>query len=74
MRCARSVGPDRAPSDRDEGGPTGTTDLLGGAGRAAVGADVCGALGCHETTGLLVVEQGGERRVLCPDHARRWSG
>jgi hypothetical protein len=42
--------------------------------RFAVGADVCGAIGCRETDGLLVVEQGGETRTLCPDHARRWSG
>lgn len=45
----------------------------GGAVRFAVGADCCGALGCRETDGLLAVEQDGDRRVLCPDHARRWS-
>ena len=72
--CPRPVGPGRGPSDRTEGGPTGTTDLSGGVVRFAVGADCCGALGCHETENLLVVEQGDERRVLCPDHARRWSG
>jgi len=73
LRCARSVGPDRAPSDRDEGGPTGTTDLSGGVVRWAVDAAVCGALGCVETEGLVRVEQGAETRVLCLDHARRWS-
>jgi hypothetical protein len=72
--CPRPVGPGRGPSDRTEGGPTGTTDLSGGVVRFAVGADCCGALGCHETEDLLVVEQGGDSRVLCPDHARRWSG
>ena len=69
---ARGTGPRAARPY--EGGPTGTTDLSGGVVRFAVGADCCGALGCHETENLLVVEQGDERRVLCPDHARRWSG
>jgi hypothetical protein len=32
LTCARSVGPDRAPRDRIEGGPTGTTALLCGSG------------------------------------------
>ncbi len=73
LRCASAVGPARAPSDRDEGGPTGTTDLPGGTVRWAVGASVCGALGCVETEGLVEVEQDGKTRVLCLDHARRWS-
>jgi hypothetical protein len=42
--------------------------------RWAVGADVCGALGCRETGGLLQVEQDGETRVLCPPCARGWVG
>jgi hypothetical protein len=40
--------------------------------RFAVGADCCGALGCRETNGLLMVERGHEQRVLCQYHARRW--
>jgi len=72
LRCASAVGPARAPSDRTEGGPTGTTDLSGGVVRFAVGAACCGALSCHETHGLLRVEQDGETRTLCADHARRW--
>jgi len=58
--------------DRPEGGPTGPTDLPCGAVRWAVEADVCGALGCRETSGLFSVESDGERRVLCMDHARGW--
>jgi len=68
---ARGTGP-RAAGPY-EGGPTGTTDLPGGAVRWALDAAVCGALGCVETEGLVRVEQGGETRVLCLDHARRWS-
>jgi len=70
--CASAVGPARAPNDRTKGGPTGTTELPGGVVRFAVGADCCGALSCHETDGLLKVEQDGETRTLCPVHARRW--
>ena len=40
--------------------------------RFAEDAVCCGALGCREVAGLLEVEDGGEVRVLCPDHARRW--
>jgi hypothetical protein len=40
--------------------------------RFAVDAEVCGALGCRETSGLLEVAVDGERRVLCADHAGRW--
>jgi predicted ThiF/HesA family dinucleotide-utilizing enzyme len=47
-------------------------DIATCAVRFVVGADVCGALGCRETSGLLKVERGHETRVLCPDHARRW--
>jgi len=72
LRCGSAVGPARAPSDRTEGGPTGPTDLPSGGVRFAVEADCCGALSCHETEGLLRVEQDGETRVLCPVHARRW--
>ena len=32
LRCASAVGPARAPSDRTEGGPTGTTDIFSGRG------------------------------------------
>jgi hypothetical protein len=38
----------------------------------AVEAECCGALSCRETEALVRVEQGGETRVLCADHARRW--
>jgi len=40
--------------------------------RWAVGADCCGAMGCRESDGLVRVEDGGDRRVLCLWHARRW--
>jgi hypothetical protein len=40
--------------------------------RFAVDAHCCGALGCHHTGLLLEVVDGGETRVLCPEHARRW--
>jgi hypothetical protein len=36
-------------------------------------ADVCGATGCVESGGLMVVEMGHKRRTLCADHARGWS-
>jgi len=32
LRCASAVGPAGAPSDRTEGGPTGTTDIFSGRG------------------------------------------
>lgn len=36
-------------------------------------AAVCGALGCRERDDLLrVQDEGGRRRVLCPEHARGW--
>jgi hypothetical protein len=35
-------------------------------------AAVCGALGCRETRDLLVVERGGQQRVLCPPCAAGW--
>jgi hypothetical protein len=40
--------------------------------RFAVDAHCCGALGCRETDGLLLVEKGHVQRVLCQYHARRW--
>jgi hypothetical protein len=40
--------------------------------RFAVDAECCGALSCRETEALVRVDQGGETRVLCADHARRW--
>jgi hypothetical protein len=72
--CASAVGPARAPSDRTEGGPTGTTDLSGCVERWAVDAAVCGALGCVESDGLVRVTLNGKTRVLCVAHAREWSG
>ena len=39
----------------------------------AVDAASCGALGCRQSDELVAVEEGSERRVLCPAHARRWS-
>ena len=41
--------------------------------RWAVGAEVCGAVGCGRSDGLLSVATGDGRRVLCPEHARRWA-
>jgi hypothetical protein len=40
--------------------------------RFAVDAHCCGALGCHHRGLLLEVVDGGETRVLCPEHARKW--
>ena len=40
--------------------------------RWAVSAEVCGAVGCGRSDGLLSVATGDGRRVLCPEHARRW--
>lgn len=41
--------------------------------RWAVEAEVCGAVGCGRSDGLLSVATGDGRRVLCPEHARRWA-
>jgi hypothetical protein len=35
-------------------------------------ADVCGAVGCSTTDGLLLIRRGPETRVLCDTHAVRW--
>lgn len=57
--------------------PTRGRPLLSGVVAVSVwkadGAACCGALGCRETAGLVVVR--GERgsRVLCPRCAREWS-
>jgi hypothetical protein len=40
--------------------------------RWAVEAEVCGVVGCGRSDGLLSVATDGGRRVLCPEHARRW--
>ena len=40
----------------------------------AVGADCCGALGCRETEGLVVVVTDRGERVLCLDCAEGWLG
>lgn len=52
-----------------EGG-AGTT---GGTVRFAVEAEVCGAVGCRERSGLLEVERNGRKRVLCAGCAAGWS-
>jgi hypothetical protein len=71
LRSASSGGP--AASGAGRAPPTEGRGSTGGAARFAVGAECCGALSCRETEGLLVVERGGETRVLCPECARRWS-
>lgn len=38
----------------------------------AVGGEVCGALGCRTTEGLILVDRGDEQRVLCARHALEW--
>ena len=69
--CARSGGP--GPSaERPYRRPTGREAVNPVRVRWAVSADVCGAIGCRETSGLLKVERGPEKRVLCAHHARRW--
>jgi len=35
-------------------------------------ADVCGALGCRITDGLVTVVADGARRTLCGHHALKW--
>ncbi|MFC7172193.1 hypothetical protein [Halobium salinum] len=79
-RSRRKRAPAPDPEARPhEGVPTGTTEnerrggAVGFEVALAVGADCCGALGCHETDELFLVERDGEQRVLCDDHARRWS-
>ena len=42
--------------------------------RWAVGADCCGALGCRETEGLVVVVTDRGERVLCLDCVEGWLG
>ena len=62
--AARATGDRRSPNDRRGGG---------GAVRWAVGAEVCGAVGCSRSDGLMRVVVDGESRTLCPVHLRRWS-
>ena len=76
LRCARSGGPgpsaeaavsrDRRDRERQ------AVRSRGGVVRFAVEAECCGAMGCRETGGLLLVEKGNDRRVLCVTHAQRW--
>lgn len=40
--------------------------------RFAVDADCCGVVGCRVSDGLLLVERGDDRRVLCVTHAQGW--
>lgn len=37
-------------------------------------AQACTALGCLRDEILLTVEKNGQTRVLCPSHAKEWSG
>ena len=62
--AARATGDRRSPNDRRGGG---------GSVRWAVGAEVCGAVGCSRSDGLMHVVVDGESRTLCPVHLRRWS-
>jgi len=62
--AARATGDQREPNERRGGG---------GAVRFAVGAEVCGAVGCNRSDGLMRVVLDGESRTLCPVHLRRWS-
>jgi len=73
LRCARSGGP--GPSAAGRAPATGGSRTSGGvvAVRFAVEAVACGAVGCRESAGLLELRADGERRVLCPAHASRWS-
>jgi len=41
--------------------------------REAYEADACGALGCRRGEPLLKIVVDGRTRVLCRDHARRWT-
>lgn len=59
----RSERSERGSPDRRKSGSVGVSRRR---------ADVCGALGCRESSELLEIEREGERRVLCVDHARRW--
>jgi hypothetical protein len=62
--AARATGDQREPNERRGGD---------GAVRFAVGAEVCGAVGCNRSDGLMRVVLDGESRTLCPVHVRRWS-
>ena len=62
--AARATGDRRSPNERRGGD---------GAVRWAVGAEVCGAVGCSRSDGLMHVVVDGESRTLCPVHLRRWS-
>ena len=78
LRCVRRGGP--APNAaaavtrdrRDRERPAVAEGCGAVSMRWAVGADCCGAMGCRESDGLVRVEDGGDRRVLCLWHARRW--
>ena len=74
LRCASAVGPARAPSDRMEGGPTGTTDLSGGGGRGLRRRRATGGVsaGRPRSTGTCllrpfagsILSDSGSRRLL----------
>jgi hypothetical protein len=77
LRSARSGGPGPSGEAAALRGTGGTeTGRRGGCGavRFAVEAEVCGAMGCGRTRGLLVVPTDDGRLVLCPYHARRYDG
>jgi len=72
LRCARSGGPGPSAETavtRDRRDRERAAERV----RFAVGAEVCGAVGCSRSDGLMCVVVDGESRTLCPVHLRRWS-
>jgi len=61
LRCASAVGPARAPSDRDEGGPTGTTALLCGGGCGG-----CASRTLHYAAAMVKVPTDGQYSASIP--------
>jgi len=70
--AGRNHGRKRGLAPDPTGGAASRRDLSEKAVRFAVDAECCGALSCRSSAGLLVVEQGGEERVLCPECAQEW--
>ena len=63
---------ERSERPRSGEGASARDSLDGAVVRFAEDAACCGALGCRKTSGLVEVENGGEKRVLCLSHARGW--
>jgi hypothetical protein len=59
LTCPRAVGPARGPNDRQEGGPTGTTEFVSGRGRGGRGVGGCAYRTLHYAAAMVRVAEIG---------------